>query len=719
MTAIPPILAPTEEYSIRLSQKKHHNFCFHHTQNAISVRKIQVTWGAVRVRCLIPGPLSVADKVGASLMKYLPSYNLDDAFSKLSARECQMAFQNWVAYGRVVTTDSSARENLTCPLLWCRHKFENLESCLQHVSTCQWLPNAWYWCPQCRRAELFTLEEADSTFPSSHPVRRKDSKLRRAVSFFKQIGRRGHSQQREATATAVSRNNETLVAMIDTKTHNADKEITDILSKPASVLDLSLFDGDCQPPVDRRKSDLTSGTFSRPPTLYDMEANALSPLRGVCDDSGDEQAAELATSDPLFNSAQLGDTMISEAPGSCQSDEMSERAIRFHPPSHYGPFSLSLCFRETEGIVSPISSSFALPNPVESRVMGLTSPISPLDIPLDSQWFAAGESNGDTEAGTGHCKAITRAAGSIDCKLPLRPNLSTEQVWTSTNLRSGEFSGPCWSLPTTSSEKLVEDLDVLVCGLHSHWAAQLAEGSITWQDQKDKQNPSQSTTVGQSCEKSFFHRFCGLSSFEAGLRALQQCFQGVPPVTLEGVFPIVQLAYACAYLLNDVKCSWHALFENALEWQNLIQCVEDRGLYNTIVRSLWDPLAPSNRLSQTVSGSENKVMAFPPIPVQESEGMDLDEENVLEEHATDSRHSSWMALSFASPESAWSDALKSGSVVRVCSNYLDGALVPRFKAPNVFCLTNIFFHSDRTHQHRFTTQASNFRASVDICTFSQ
>lgn len=44
---------------------------------------------------------------------------------------------------------------LRCPLIGCPISFESLGLCLQHLTTCAWLSNSWYWCPLCQRPERF------------------------------------------------------------------------------------------------------------------------------------------------------------------------------------------------------------------------------------------------------------------------------------------------------------------------------------------------------------------------------------------------------------------------------------------------------------------------------------------------------------------------------------------------------------------------------------
>lgn len=418
-----------------------------------------------------------------------------------------------------------------------------------------------------------------------------------------------------------------------------------------------------------------------------MEANALSPLRSIYDKDDSQQAAELATSDPLFNSVQLGDTIIAELPGSYQDDRLSQTLTRLCPPSHYGPFSLSLYFRETDGIVSPISSNFGWQHRIDSRVMNMASPISPLDHPHETPWITSGEDYDNLESKASHGKVIASklASGDLEMGPGSATDLCVEQSYN-------EVSAPSELVLETldkagryvqafRSEKLVEDLDALVCGLHSHWATFLPECSLYSPDLSSRQSSgdlqNSISKVEELRHKSYRNNLCGLSPFEAGLRALQQCFQGTPPVTFEGVFSIVQLAYACAYLLNDADYSWQVLFEDALQWQDLIPSEKDRALYVTIVNSLWDPLPSLSQMSQVVEVSKNKVLALPQVPDQDLERMDLDEQETIaatEGPVTHVSPSSEVGTSSSRPNSAWAIAIREGSVIKTCSRYLDGRL---------------------------------------------
>ena len=98
--------------------------------------------------------------------------------------------------------DVTAKEALTCPLLWCRESFDSLAPTLQHVSKCLWLPNTWYWCPYCGRPESFVASQEPFANHLQRKIRGKDSKLKRAVTFFKHLGFKSCSRHKSSGSSS-------------------------------------------------------------------------------------------------------------------------------------------------------------------------------------------------------------------------------------------------------------------------------------------------------------------------------------------------------------------------------------------------------------------------------------------------------------------------------------------------------------------------------------
>ena len=107
---------------------------------------------------------------------------------KLSTRERQMAFQNWVAYIRTNSSDVPQEKRFVCPLRDCDESYNDLEPMLKHVAACPKLDAGEYMCPHCSQYEMY-----DASRPTSQQgsLKRTGSKFKRAMIFFRQLGLKG------------------------------------------------------------------------------------------------------------------------------------------------------------------------------------------------------------------------------------------------------------------------------------------------------------------------------------------------------------------------------------------------------------------------------------------------------------------------------------------------------------------------------------------------
>ena len=74
-----------------------------------------------------------------------------------------------------------------------------------------------------------------------------------------------------------------------------------------------------------------------------------------------------------------------------------------------------------------------------------------------------------------------------------------------------------------------------------------------------------------------------------GLEEFQQCLSGKPPTTFEGVFALVQFAYACASTSHyeDNHLAWSAFYQNTRQWGKAITDWQDRYRFSKITHLLW------------------------------------------------------------------------------------------------------------------------------------
>ena len=114
-----------------------------------------------------------------SLRDYYLSQQDDPGRIGPSRAERQEAFLEWAASTRKALPERHPDDRLMCPLLFCRRHFDSVDSCLQHLRSCKLLPDGLYLCPFCLRPEQFRKR-----------IGRSNSKLKRAVTFFKKLGRK-------------------------------------------------------------------------------------------------------------------------------------------------------------------------------------------------------------------------------------------------------------------------------------------------------------------------------------------------------------------------------------------------------------------------------------------------------------------------------------------------------------------------------------------------
>ena len=108
--------------------------------------------------------------------------------SNFTVEQLQLAFQLWVAYDLYGRCEEESASQLRCPLIGCSVSFESLGSCLQHLTTCAWLSNSWYWCAQCQRPERFAeAQPALINRPRVEPAHKSAITWSAAARFWRHI----------------------------------------------------------------------------------------------------------------------------------------------------------------------------------------------------------------------------------------------------------------------------------------------------------------------------------------------------------------------------------------------------------------------------------------------------------------------------------------------------------------------------------------------------
>ncbi|KAL8775613.1 MAG: hypothetical protein Q9209_000109 [Squamulea sp. 1 TL-2023] len=104
---------------------------------------------------LVDDKFSHPNSLPCAVKKYFKILQKTQSIADVSLEQLQLTFQLWVAYDLYGHRKEVFTGQLKCPLIGCSKNFESLGLCLQHLTNCKWLPNAWYWCPHCERPERF------------------------------------------------------------------------------------------------------------------------------------------------------------------------------------------------------------------------------------------------------------------------------------------------------------------------------------------------------------------------------------------------------------------------------------------------------------------------------------------------------------------------------------------------------------------------------------
>ena len=590
-----------------------------------------------------------------------------------------MAFQHWVAFVRNASPDVLAKEHLMCPLLWCRDDFKSLDSCLKHVSTCPWLPNAWYWCPLCHRPERFTAQQSRTEKNLKDCGQWKESKVKRAVSFFKHFGRRCASvrQPERRGAVRLSRPLEPTVKRISAcgvdkkcemdgnpSTPGLSSHAPDYGTKPPKLPSddfLDHFPEDAQPSCKAvemgRNSYVEHGG-------WEMDGYAPVELSSQGSSNGYPQHPELAGSSPAAmptSPFSIEDRNDPSEPSSAMDLDQSDTSYVVSPCSTVG---------------SPVQGSFLR---CASEPSAPTSPISSSSIPRMLAKYHSIDVGSNSFDGYSAGWPIISNLFEYDHKDQSQHTL-TDIVDTSMS-DSSPLEGEAVSVGRHSQGSLMaDDLRPLVHALSKDWVQSLAL------------RPELSSVQ---------ERIASSSSYEKGLQTLRRCFCEAIPWKFEDVYSLMNLVVACAYSLyhDDASFSWECLFLDIVQWRHAIAEEEDRTLFVRIADLIWSPPGFSAAVRHAALIQPSSLGASP----------------FSKENAVSASYSSaegartmtnrWPSLSLlvSNQETNPLQYLKHGDAIKTCLRYLDG----KFPAPPVRTYPSFT-------RHRPKGRARLYRLSLSI-----
>lgn len=508
-------------------------------------------------------------------------------------------------------------------------------------------------------------------------VQKKETKLRRAVSFFKHFGGwKNLSRQNNASPSLPCKNS-------PLHRWNMNRRIRDkheLEGRPCKSWLHELDTVDCNLECVKHHgvedlkdpksygTDITRSsiaTFTEGPELK-CPSTSMTPV-------------ELCGSDPPCYELLSNELQRPELSAERSSRAHSDYLMDLDEPEAFDlicPISPTLTIREStftplSDLVSPISpigsstwSDLLSPiSPIESGPLpDMFSPITPIES-SSKQWTSKTQARRPvlsivTNTESANTEPAQRHTANDDGG-PNRPyrHFANGALQPRSSILVNGYTGGLLSkneLPT--SQTLIKDVRDLVSVLDDYWMKKL------------------SSVPGLPARLA---RFQVDSPIEAGLQSIQHCFRGVLPRTFTEVFSLAELAFACAYIIyeNDDAYSWDAFFRDILELGQAIADKEDQLLFSSIAFLIWSPPDMPHFVRQGVVQSKQPFQASLPMSIASPS----DSRNKAS--FIDGNFSSSMLQQFNQPSRLSAgieshadvlDILKNGKVIRVCSHYLDG-----------------------------------------------
>jgi len=497
----------------------------------------------------------------------------------LSEQECLKMFRYWTFHIRPNLPGTRLKEYLMCPMLWCREPFNDLSSLMQHVSTCDWLSNAWYWCPQCSRPERFMGHSNVSLTGRNHVLRRKESTLRKAVTFFKHLGRKASSREEIALSIPCSEVDTTgwagsvgysplektaNTAKFSSGVAEIDGETVEELARSSQI--------NYRRPLHEMASRL-SHTFQH--ELFSPDVHRPSELHG----DGLNGSDSLRAVPVALNLHQPDDT------GKIQFYTNDETQPSRHLPS------TSVCVSRVsqhpiqqtvrDSLYETHSNSSALVHPSSKRLLSDQSSAissSASDSPSSHKW------NAESSSERRYPRPLTRLVTSSSCR-DYDANPGSESHVAPADVVSSyinrDVASP-FSSTQASTRQYVEELRDCFFIVKHDWEKKLSSIS----------------------DLASMYRLPARGFFELGIVSLKQWYRGTPAETFHDVFAMMHLASASAYILHkdDRSYCWDELFQDMLPWQHMLSSRSDKLLFVKVV----EKLSYSERFS-TFSSATNET----------------------------------------------------------------------------------------------------------------
>ena len=446
--------------------------------------------------------------------------------------------------------------------------------------------------------------------PKQSNIQRKDSKLRRAVTFFRHLGHKSCSRHKSSGSSAPDATESFDTRFDKWLAEQQESELEDTSHRHSRQAELADSSGSVhvrQPYIEKRAGD-----------VYEMEDTTT-------DISHDRDYPSWITQEvnPTFEPCELDIEPLTMGPRS--RAELASPETSFTAIGAQFEDKLRNIEPTEETLVSPTSTvgdsyNYQSAEPIKSRCSELESPRPLYKIPNTVSMPEVVDHRGCHDNST----------------LRLR-----ESSPTSENV--GDFRDAV----VLSTQSQIEDLRDTVGILNKEWL------------RRCQSIPDLSLRASMLSPQLLLDK---------GARTLQLMYQGVLPRTFDAMFALAHFACAAAYLTHgdDSSHCWNEFFQHILNLQNLLDHESDARLFVQLVNLLFWPQCP---LIQHPRGKCFLDEGSGTLVPQRRAVLGLDRRSLAE-----IMDSHTQRLPQKPARMTFLHSLKSSAVFQECSRFLDGKL---------------------------------------------
>ena len=504
-------------------------------------------------------------------------------YYELLEKSPQFRFISWVVLARTPDQNISEQERLTCPMVWCRARFQSNEfvELVNHLSGCSHLGTAEYNCPYHSRNELFAEPQL--------PQKSRQSKKRFLKHTLEAIVKLGTPKNKRKSRRQSGAQSPSKRAAAETAPFLQDK--------PRIVIE--------QP----NRPELGTDHMT-PTTTTELDGQAV-----MTPDPREIMPREASGAKRRSRTVELPGAVYNlfEMEGQLPSEFLYDRAELSDKRFSYTSHSSEDFSTESATPVSPVSSQ------IWYSTRDFDSPISPSDSAISDPWTSVGtdqrQSDPPTSSTHGPSTRNLQVSSSLSPhqgdwqEFGSRPPRLVPSIRVDTTCNSGKSvsesspasskgSSAAHSSPSRHIQNLSEaslgtvpsPLQIEAESRDRNKLIQELRGlfNTLFKLTVAKIHRSLSSPAGDAILRS---HISGAWVFDCGFKGLHSLLLGQVPQDFWQIFGISILAYACGLANSefDLAKQFPAIYNDLINWSQAIVNEGDKSGYVVLVQQLWSP----------------------------------------------------------------------------------------------------------------------------------